>query len=272
MNCKASTMNCKASGTGIMADLYGRAGYSTAFSIDAAELTFLREAIFRQWMARIEALYPGLADGFRAGGLEHYDRLSHLISHETLWKKEYRVLPKESVAALAQFDFVRRLTAELGGACRISNVVFFSGEIPDYPEVYWRLVRPNVVTDVGALHTDNWFHRLLGSGESLYDKEETTVKMWLAIYAEPGLNGLYVVPGSHGKTWRVKHVPAADGYGRPALDEPLGDYARYLVPTAPGQAVLFNENLLHGGALNAGATSRVSVEMTFILKRASIIR
>ncbi|MEA3107311.1 MAG: hypothetical protein QOI88_1916 [Gammaproteobacteria bacterium] len=263
-------MNCNASGTGIMADLYGRAGYSTAFSIDASELTFLRDAIFRQWMARIEAVYPERADEFRAGGMEHYDRLSHLISHETLWCKEYRVLPKESVAALAQFDFVRRLTAGLGGACRISNVVFFSGEVPDYPEVYWRLVRPNVATDVGALHTDNWYHRLLGSGKSLYEEDETTVKMWLAIYAEPGLNGLYVVPGSHAKTWRVKHTPAADGYGRPALDEPLGDYARLLVPTSPGQAVLFNENLLHGGALNAGATSRVSVEITFILKRNSI--
>lgn len=255
---------------GIMADLYGIAGYSTAFSINAAELAFFRDAIFRQWMARIEAVHPERAHAFRACGLEHYGQLSHLISHETLWTKKYRVLPKESVATLMQFEFVRRLKAELGGACRISNVVFFSGEVPDYPEVYWRLVRPNVATDVGALHTDNWFHQLLGDGKSLYDEDETTVKMWLAIYAEPGLNGLYVVPGSHRKTWQVKHVPAADGYLRPALDEPLGDYVRLLVPTVPGQAILFNENLLHGGAVNAGATSRVSVEMTFVMQRSSV--
>jgi hypothetical protein len=179
-------------------------------------------------------------------------------------------LPKESVSTLARFDFVHRLTAELGGQCRISNVVFFSGEVPDYPEVYWRLVRPNVASDVGALHTDKWFHDLLGRGKSLYGEDETTVKMWLAIYSEPGLNGLYVVPGSHAKDWRVDHTPGADGYKRPALGEPLGDYARRLVPTAPGQAVLFNDRLLHGGAVNAGTTSRVSVEITFILKRSSI--
>jgi phytanoyl-CoA dioxygenase PhyH len=265
-------LNGNTSDADMMTDLYGRAGYSTAFSIDAAELAFLRDAIFRQWMARIEAVHPGQADAFRAGGLEHYDRLSHLVSHETLWTKEHRVLPRESVATVAQFDFVRRLTAELGGVCRISNVVFFSGEVPGYPEVYWRLVRPNVATDVGALHTDNWFHQLLGSGKSLYEKDQTTIKMWLAIYSEPGLNGLYVVPGSHAKTWRVRHTPGADGYCRPELDEPLGDYARLLVPTAPGQAILFNENLLHGGAVNAGATSRVSVEMTLVLKRSTIMQ
>lgn len=263
-------MNLASGSLGLMADLYGAAGYSTAFSINAAELAFLRDAIFRQWMSRLEAVHPEHADAFRAGGLEHYGRLSHLISHETLWKKEHRVLPKESVSALARFDFVHRLTAELGGECRISNVVFFSGEVPDYPEVYWRLVRPNVAGDVGALHTDKWFHDLLGGGRSLYGEDETTVKMWLAIYAEPGLNGLYVVPGSHAKAWRVVHTPAADGYNRPALGEPLGHYARRLVPTAPGHAVLFNDKLLHGGAVNAGATSRVSVEITFILKRSPI--
>ena len=264
-------MNVEASGAGIMADLYGAAGYSTAFSVDAVELTLLRDAIFAQWMARIEAVYPEHANAFRAGGMEHYHRLSHLISHETLWRKEHRVLPKESVATLVQFDFVRRLTAEFGGGCRMLNLVFFSGEAPDYPEVYWRLVRPTIDADVGGLHTDKWFHELLGSGKSLYQEEnETTVKMWLAICAEPGLSGLYVVPGSHRKTWRVKHTLAADGYCRPSLDEHLGDYARHLVPTAPGQAILFNENLLHGGAVNAGTASRISVEMTFILKRSSI--
>ncbi|HWZ47460.1 MAG TPA: phytanoyl-CoA dioxygenase family protein, partial [Herbaspirillum sp.] len=97
-----------------------------------------------------------------------------------------------------------------------------------------------------------------------------SVKMWLAIITEPGLNGLYVVPGSHRKQWRVAHTTGADGYARPALDEALGDYAPQLIAAAPGQAILFNEKLLHGGAPNAGATCRVSVEITFILQRSAI--
>jgi hypothetical protein len=254
---------------GILAELYGPAGYSANFSVTAAELAYLREAIFTQWMLRIEAKHPDLADAFRAGGLEHYGSLSHLISHETLWRKENRVLPKESVAALTQFEFVKRLVGGLGHGCRISNVAFLSGKAPNYPEIYWRLVRPHAVGDVGALHTDRWSHDTLVGDKRLYDDDETTVKMWLAIYAEPGLNGLYVVPGSHRKEWRIKHTRLADGHPRPVLDEPLGNYAKVLVPTAPGQAILFNDNLLHGGAVNAGDTTRVSVEITFILKRSS---
>jgi len=250
-----------------MAELFGSAGYSTAFSIDAAELAFLRDAIFRQWMARIETVHPELADAFQAGGMEEYGRLSHLISHETLWTKKYRVFPQEVVATLGQFDFLRRLTGALGGQARICNCVFFSGVVPNHPQIHWRLVRPNVPSDVGPLHADRWFNDMLSNGRGmLYDEAtEFTVKMWLAIYAEPGLNGLYVVPGSHRKEWRVKHSVAADGNTRPSLDEPLADYERLLVPTAPGQAILFHESLLHGGAVNAGSTTRVSVEITFIV-------
>jgi hypothetical protein len=255
---------------GILANVFGAAGYSSDFVIGSKELAFLRNAIFAQWITHIEALYPAHANEFRKGGLEHYHRLSHLISHESLWPKESRVLPRDAVSTLTQFDFVQRLNIELGGSCRLSDVTFFSETIPDYPEVYWRLVRPGVATDVGGMHTDRWFHNILGNGKPLFRNDEITVKMWLAILTEPGLNGLYVVPGSHRKTWRVKYTPAADGYARPSLDERLDEHDRHLLPVVPGQAILFNENLLHGGALNAGSLSRVSVEITFVLPRSSV--
>jgi len=263
-------MNPVSGDSRLLADVYGADGYSTVFYIDDGELEYLRAAIFRQWLARITTVCPEHSEVFREAGLQGYHRLSHLISHESLWTKEHRVLPKESVAALGQMDFVRRLIECLGGSCRISNVVFFSGEIPGYPEVYWRLVRPQEVKDVGPLHADRWFHDQLGGGSTLYADSETTIKIWLAIYAEPGLNGLYVVPGSHRKSWRVKYTAGTDGHLRPSLDEPLGEYSRQLLPVIAGQTILFNENLLHGGAVNAASTSRVSVEMTFVLQRSSI--
>jgi len=262
---------------GVLAEIYGTTGYSTAFSVSAAELAYLRDAIFNQWIGCIEAVYPDHADAFREVGIEHYGSRSHLISHETLWRKENRVLRRESVATVTQLDFVKRITTGLGRSCRILNVAFLAGEVPNlatygYPEIYWRLVRPHAIDDVGALHADRWYHDLLVGNRRLYDEDETTVKMWLAIYAEPALNGLYVVPGSHRKQWRRKHRCLADGYLRPILDEPLGNYAKILVPTPPGQAILFNDNLLHGGALNVGTTTRVSIEITFIVKRSSIMR
>jgi hypothetical protein len=265
-------MNPFPSESNLLADILGPAGYTTAFSISAAELAFLREAIFAQWIERIEALHPELVPQFRAAGLEHYHRLSHLVSHETLWPKECRVLPKATASDVSGFEFVQRLASAFERHCRISDVVFFSNSVPGYPEIYWRLVRPGVASDVGAMHTDRWFHDILGETDtsSLFGDDETTIKMWLPIYTEPGLNGLYVVPGSHRKQWRVKYTEARDGFRRPSLDEPLEEDARHLVPVVAGQAILFNENLLHGGALNGGKTSRVSVEITFVIKRTGL--
>lgn len=273
--CQLSTMlamNPPLPESDLLADIFGPAGYTTAFSIDAAELAFLREAIFTQWIERIEAVHPQLVSQFRAAGLEHYHRLSHLVSHETLWPKEGRVLPKATASDVSSFEFVRRLANAFGRHCRISDVVFFSNSVEGHPEIYWRLVRPGVTSDVGAMHTDRWFHDILSDTDksSLFAHDETTIKMWLPIYTEPGLNGLYVVPGSHRKTWRVKYTVARDGFRRPSLDEPLADEARHLVPVVAGQAILFNENLLHGGALNGGTTSRVSVEITFVIKRTGL--
>ncbi|WP_180970563.1 phytanoyl-CoA dioxygenase family protein [Burkholderia sp. WAC0059] len=265
-------MNTRATDADILADIFGEAGYSTAFSIGADELAFLRTAIFGQWIERIRAACPEHEHVFRDAGLEHYHRHAHLVAHSTLWQKESRVLPRETAIKIREFDFVRRLTAMFGAGTRISDVVLFSGTVPDYPEIYWRLVRPDATSDVGAMHTDRWFHRVQGqNGAELFGPDERTVKMWLSIHTEPGLNGLYVVPGSHKRTWRVEYVNGADGYPRPRLDEPLAESERLLLPVVPGQAVLFGENLLHGGAVNAGSKSRVSVEMTFVFKRTGLL-
>ena len=263
-------MNANIIESPILADVFGKPGFSTAFAITDHELAYFRELISKQWIAHIESTHPEHAARFREIGLERYHELSHLISHSDLWPKEQRVLAREAVAKVVKLDFIQRLQTLFGINFRISDVVFFSKSIPDYPEIYWRLVRPGVTTDVGSLHTDRWFHNILRDGDPLYGSDETTIKMWLPIFTEPGRNGLYIVPGSHLKNWRVKYTPGADGFGRPALDEPLADDQKYLVPVQPGQAILFNENLLHGGAVNAGSTTRVSIEITLVLKRAAL--
>lgn len=263
-------MHADAAKLPILAAIFGEAGYSIDFAIADRELEYFRDVISRQWIARIESVYPEHAAHFREVGLERYHELSHLISHSELWPKEQRVLARDAVANLPQFDFIRQLRTIFGVDCRISDVHFFSGPVPGYPEVYWRLVRPGVATDVGGMHTDRWFHDILGDGTPLFGADETTIKMWLPIFTEVGRNGLYVVPGSHHKVWHVKYTQGADGFRRPSLDEPLADNARYLVPVKPGQAILFNENLLHGGAVNTGSTTRVSIEITFVLKRAAL--
>lgn len=263
-------MNADIIDSPILSDVLGEPGYSTAFAITDHELAHIRDLIGEQWIARIESAHPEHAARFREAGLERYHELSHLVPHSDLWPKEQRVLTREAVAQALQLDFIPRLRTLLGVDFRIADVLFFSKSTADYPEIHWRLVRPGVTTDVGGMHTDRWFHDLFEGEEPLYGNDQTTVKMWVPIFTETGRNGLYVVPGSHLKNWRVKYTPGADGFRRPALDEPLADDQKYLVPLQPGQAILFNENLLHGGAVNGGSTTRVSIEFTLLIKRTAL--
>ena len=56
------------------------------------------------------------------------------------------------------------------------------------------------------------------------------------------------------------------GINKPILEMQEKDINPILVPSIPGQAIIFHDDLLHGGALNKGQTTRVSAEFT-LLKR-----
>ena len=126
-------------------------------------------------------------------------------------------------------------------------------------------MRPGVTSDIGPLHADKWFHNLVGGSDyGMFPPETTTVKMWIAIYTEPGLNGLLVVPNSHHKDCKYSTVEK-NGQIKPQIEEDESLLNVLLVPTKPGTCLIFNEKLLHGGALNNGNKTRVSAEITMVL-------
>jgi ectoine hydroxylase-related dioxygenase (phytanoyl-CoA dioxygenase family) len=58
-----------------------------------------------------------------------------------------------------------------------------------------------------------------------------------------------------------------NGLAKPIFDEKLEDLDIHLVETHPGQAVVFHDKLLHGGAVNMADTCRVSMELTMLVRR-----
>ena len=77
-------------------------------------------------------------------------------------------------------------------------------------------------------------------------------------------NGLRLVPGSQKREWRY-HGVERDGKVKPVLDEREEELGLQLVPTNAGNAIAFNDRLLHGGALNLGSETRVSAEFTMLV-------
>jgi len=238
-------------------------GYSTDLCLTEDELEFFRFTIEEQWLARIAAQHPEHKESFRKLGLENYHKLSHLVDHRTLWGKEMRLFSQKAVDKIKQFPFIDKLT-ELFVEFSISDVVCGDTIVEGRQEIYWRIVRPYSVSDVGPIHADKWFHNVLGSGYGMFPQGVVTIKIWIPIYCEPGKSGLIVIPDSHKSDWRYEYVEK-DGFKKPVILEDVDKLGGVLVPTDPGTLLIFNERLLHGGAVNQGDITRVSSEVTLVL-------
>jgi hypothetical protein len=236
----------------------GDLGYSTAMSLDPTELKLLRDCIRAQWLYRLQLLAPKHIHEFDLTGIDQYHKLAHLVDHAAVWPKTARVFPREVVAALREGPFFKALESQFG-VFEMSDEEGFGWE-----NVYWRLVRPGN-SDIGPIHSDKWFWDL-GHGQ-MPDYPCERVKIWIAIYTAPGKNGLLVIPGSHLSDHWKWHGEVINGLAKPIFDEKLEDLDIHLVETHPGQAVVFHDKLLHGGAVNMADTCRVSMELTMLVRR-----
>jgi hypothetical protein len=243
--------------------VFGEAGYSSDLKLTIAELNIFRTLISQQWLQAINTLHPDLTDKAEKLGIENYHQISNHVNHKKMWPKSNRVLPQKAVLQIKQLPFLTTLRREFG-EFSLSDI-YDTKQHGGHEEVYWRLVRPNEATDVGPLHKDRWFHGAFNDGYGMFKEDEVTVKMWIPILCESGKSGLYLLPGSHLKEWKY-HIEIADGVPRPVPDEDLTASGAILMPTAPGNVLLFHENVLHGGAINSSTTTRVSAEITLVLK------
>lgn len=240
------------------AAIHSDLGYTSSLSLNAEELGLVRNFIRVQWLYRIQLLAPKRVAEFDRVGIEHYQKLAHLIDHSEAWPKTARVFPREVIRLMLQKPFFQQLATDFG-EFEVSDEEGFG-----WPNFYWRLVRPGN-SDVGPIHSDKWFWDL-GHG-TMPDYPCERVKVWIAIYTAPGKNGLLVIPGSHLREDWKWHAEERFGMKKPVFDENPEELDVQLIETRPGQAVVFHDKLLHGGAANKADTCRVSIEMTLLVRR-----
>lgn len=242
--------------------IFSTPGYSRDVRLTADELTVFRSAITEQWLSVIGAAHPELVSRFKEIGIANYHQLAHLLTHEILWPKQNRCLPKHSCDKIKVLPFLQILRDELGEFA-ISDVFYGDTHEAGREEIYWRLVRPNAVKDVGPLHADKWFHDVMGMDDQALPPGSETVKIWIPIFSQAGKNGLMIVPDSHLSTYRYHAVAGAGGM-KPVIDEDVTRIGAELMLTEPGNMLIFNEGILHGGAVNIGDQTRVSIEITMV--------
>lgn len=235
--------------------LEGPEGYSTGLRFTARELERLREIIRDQWLHRIKEVAPHAAERFAAIPMEHYHELAGLIDHRGVWPKQRRILGPEAAAEIRTMSVLRELQKEYG------NFLISNEEDIGREELYWRLVRPDSPADVGPIHADAWFWEL---GHGITPPGSHRVKVWIAIFCENGRSGFRFVPGSHKKNWPY-HGGFRDGFVKPQIDLDESELDTMIFESDPGDVIIFNDRLLHGGAVG-GTRTRVSLECTLFVE------
>jgi hypothetical protein len=236
----------------ILHDLTDGPGYCLD-RLTAGELEFVRTRVTAQYLGRLAQLQPELVEPAAEAGIACYHTLPIRFDHTESWPKSSRLLHPKYLADFATMGFFRRIRRQLGPDAVISH-----------DELNWRLVRPGRTDDVGPIHLDKWFW---DAGYGTMPAGHDRFKIWMAIYTEPGANGLSVMPGSHRRNdWR-HHYEVRDGVRKPVLDEDPDSLDMELLPLKAGQMVMFHDELLHGGVVNRGATCRVSLELTVLFPR-----
>ena len=232
-------------------------GYYLGFSFQQDELQQVRALVQSQWMENIKQHSPKHWEKFSDCDMDRYHELSDLINHASIWAKTNRVVPRQTVDFIRSTSLIKALE-DVYGEFTIANEENLEEE-----EISWRLVRPNEPSDMGPLHADAWFWAL-GCGCPM-PAGVRRIKVWIALHCVPGQNGLCVVPESHKKEWRYHAVKKA-GLIKPEIDEDESTLPITLAYTKPGDAIVFHDKLLHGGAANNTNSTRVSLEFTMFVK------
>ena len=187
--------------------------------------------------------------------IDHDQAPAGLIDHRAAWPKLRRILEQPAVDKRRQLPTCRRRVAEFG------EFTSSDEENLGRENIYWRLVRPDSPSDVGPMHADQWFWAL-GHGSAPDDVQR--VKIWIAIYCEPGKSGVRLVSGSHRQDWPY-HGEFRDGFTKPVIDVKDDQLDIQMFDSQPGDAIVFHDRLLHGGAVG-GSLSRISLEFTMFVK------
>ena len=218
-----------------------------------SELMSVRKLIKEEYLKRIKDVYPSKFRDLSPQPMELYHEFSKIIDHKELWPKKERCLSEQNVAIIKNFEFMKILN-ETFGSFKITDEDEIGRE-----EVYWRLVRPNCNEDVGPLHADSWFWELSKSKEKNYKR----YKIWMPIFCEKNNSGFMYVSESHKKDWEYD-ASMRDGKLKPVPKINERDIEITKFKGSPGNIIMFNDKLIHGG-YSTSNTTRVSLEFTLYI-------
>lgn len=188
--------------------------------------------------------------------MSNYHLMDLNFNHSNFWTKSRRLLNRAQVESIMQTSFFHDLQSKWGRDLTVTDE-----EEIGFGNMYWRLVRPNMLDDVGSVHADKWFWEI--SGKQI-PNGFMRIKIWIPIISEPGKNGFYFYPNTQRTGYRYEKI-LKGGLVKPFFDENQMTEKRELFEGGEGEYIVFNDSLLHGGFVGGNQT-RVSLEFTLCVR------
>lgn len=235
----------------------GNPGYITGLRLSPDDLELIKKLIAQHLTQQLEIIAPNKVGLFNATPLDMYHSISDQLPHDQLLTRQSRILSQNAINAIRTTSLLQQIENILG-PFDISDEEGVGRE-----SISMRMVRPGVNSDVGSLHADDWFWQLYNFPLS---EAKSRIKIWIPIYCEKGKSGLMLSPNSHLREWKYEVIDRA-GMKKPLLS-PEEKPELYIFQSNPGDAVIFNYHLLHGGMVTSGELTRVSIEFTILVPEA----
>ena len=233
-------------------------GLSLKLALNSFELSQVMDAVTQQWLRHHESIdrYRRIVIAENSYGIQDHHKIS-TSERQNDWPKISRVLGKEFLGWFLGSNFYDSLTSQIG-SFDISDE-----EDLGWGNIYFRLVRPSKPYDVGPLHRDSWFWN--ANEQYSMKGRSRRIKVWIPLVCEQHVNGLLVEENSHKRNDLKWEIEERDGIKKPVFDRSRNNVNMTLVNRRAGQAIVFHDELLHGGMINSGKDTRVSIEFTCLV-------
>ena len=114
--------------------------------------------------------------------ITEYHKVISSELHARIWPKDKRLFSR----LFLEKDKISSLLGRILSATGRKKILDIEGI--GYPEVYFRIVRPNESSDITDMHTDGAFYSITNKINE--DEWDRWLKVWIPLYFEPDFNSL----------------------------------------------------------------------------------
>ena len=232
-------------------DLINENGYYNDFKIEIKDIILIKQLIYKQLKENTSKINVEINEDI----FEDYQNVIDDALHKKISIKSNRTLSENDSKTLLKLELFDFLKVNFG------EFIITNEDKQRSKEIYWRIVRPNQMSDIGPLHADKWFWDQNYYNDKNYNLER--LKIWIPIQNDTINHGFKFIPKSH----KTINNFSVHNDGLKTRCKYIGSVSELVYHKGkPGNAIIFHDNLIHGGEFGINKC-RISIEFTIALTK-----